>query len=198
MLPKVRAACPAVDTYAAQISLLQERMNDLELKAPTDGVIIRDTPLQRLKGNYVAPGAKLCRVVNTDRLQVRMSLPQQQAAMIVRPACRSKSSSLVRSRHCHSCRSVDRVSSTVNDQIIHPALMSKLGGDVEVSQELDKEGHPKSVGKRSTVVISLPQQTGVFFADGMTGRAEITVARTNVLGYLWRMVLDTTTPDWHL
>ncbi len=196
MLPKVRAARSAVDTYAAQISLLQERINDLELKAPTDGVIIRDTPLQRLKGDYVAPGAMLCRVVNTDRLQVRMSLPQQQAAMIkagmpVKIRLWSDPATAITSR-------VDRVSSTVNDQIIHPALMSKLGGDVEVSGEADKEGQPKSVGKRSTVVISLPQGSQLFIADGMTGRAEITVNHTNVLGRLWRMILDTTTPDWHL
>jgi putative peptide zinc metalloprotease protein len=196
MLPKVAAARTAVEAFAAQIVLLQNRINDLDLKAPTDGVIIRDTPLNRLKGDYVAPGAKLCRVVNTDRLQVRMSLPQQQAALVkagmpVKIRLWSDPDAALQS-------TVDRVSSTVNDQIIHPALASKIGGEVEVAQELDKEGQAKSVGKRSTVVIPLPRNTPVFLADGMTGRAEITITRTTVLGRLWRMILDTTTPDWHL
>jgi putative peptide zinc metalloprotease protein len=196
MLPKIAAARSAVDAFAAQVALLQNRMNDLDLKAPTDGVIFRDTPLKRLKGDYVAPGAALCRVVNTDRLQMRMSLPQQQAAMV-------KAGMAVKIRlwsdpDAAFLSKVDRVSSTVNDQMIHPALASKLGGDVEVAQELDKDGQAKSIGKRSTVVIPLPRNTHVFLADGMTGRAEITITRTTVLGRLWRMILDTTTPDWHL
>jgi hypothetical protein len=44
-----------------------------------------------------------------------------------------------------------------------------------------------------------PGTEGVsMLADGMTGRGEIIVRQTTVLGRVWRAILDSTTPDWHL
>jgi hypothetical protein len=48
------------------------------------------------------------------------------------------------------------------------------------------------------VVIDLPAEGPVFVAEGMTGRGQIELGRTTVAGRLWRMILESTTPDWHL
>jgi len=46
------------------------------------------------------------------------------------------------------------------------------------------------------VIIDLPPTASLY--DGMTGRGEITIQKTTVAGRLWRLLLETTTPDWHL
>jgi hypothetical protein len=94
---------------------------------------------------------------------------------------------------------VTRVSSTLTDDLLHPALGSSNKGDVEVTA--NEKGEAKSTGRRSTVIITLPPPgtEGLsMLADGMTGRGEITVRQTSVLGRVWRAILDSTTPDWHL
>ena len=50
--------------------------------------------------------------------------------------------------------SVTRVSSTVSDQLLHPALASTSKGDVDV--HADANGDVKSTNRRSTVIIQLP------------------------------------------
>ena len=52
------------------------------LRAPVDGVIVRETSLKRVTGNYVPLGLKLCRVIETEKLQAKISLPQQKAALV--------------------------------------------------------------------------------------------------------------------
>lgn len=189
----VAAAQTAVDAYNRQIELLRQRLAELTIRAPIDGVVIRETPLRRIAGNYLPPGTRLCRVIRADKLQARISLPQQQAAMVadgmpVRIRLWTQPANVIQAK-------VTRVSSTVSDQLLHPALASTVKGDVEVTQ--DASGNIKSLSRRTTVVIDLPTNQG-FFADGMTGRAEITVQRTTVIGRVWRAVLDSVHPDWQL
>ncbi len=190
----LQAANETIAAYNAQIALIHQRINDLVLRAPVDGVIIGDTSLRHIVGNYVPAGLKLCRVIRTDQLEARISLPQQQAAMVnvgmpVRIRLWSNPSNEIIS-------TVGRISSTVSDQLLHPSLSSTLKGDVDVKP--DPEGTLKSTTRRSTVVISLPRDSLAFLADGMTGRGEIVVKRTTVIARVWRAVLDSTTPDWHL
>jgi putative peptide zinc metalloprotease protein len=192
----VRAAQEAIAAYEEQIGLIRQRIDDLVLRAPVDGVIIRETSLRRIVGNYVPPSLKLCRVIRTDRLQARISLPQQKAALVrngmpVRIRLWANPDLEIRS-------SVARVSSTVSDQLLHPALGSQTKGEVDVTA--DDAGGVKSTSRRSTVVIDLPRpaDVGEFLADGMTGRGEIEFPRVTVAARLWRLLLDSTTPDWHL
>jgi putative peptide zinc metalloprotease protein len=193
---ELQAALGAQHAYEQQIAIIQKRIADLKITAPIDGVVVRDVSLKRITGNYLAPGMKLCRVVQIDKLQARMSLPQQQAALVRAGMAVKIRLWSAADRPIYS--KVDRVSSTVSDQVLHPALSSALGGDLQVTPEPDQDGVSRTVGKRSTVVINLPPDNETFLADGMTGRAEITVSNTTVIGRLWRMILDTTTPDWHL
>ncbi len=196
--PAVMAAANmAIEAYNKQIELLRQRMTELVLRAPMDGVVMAETPLKRVVGNFIRPGEQLCRVIRTDRLQARISLPQQQAAM-VQPGM-SVRIRLWSSPGAEIVSKVDRVSSTVSDQLIHPALASTIKGEVDV--KADEEGHIRSTSRRSTVIIDLPTglaQGDAFWADGMTGRGEIVVRSTTVAGRIWRAVLDSTTPDWHL
>jgi putative peptide zinc metalloprotease protein len=190
----IDAAQKAIAAYDEQIALIKQRINDLTLRAPVEGVIVQDTSLRRIVGNYVPAGLKICRVIRTDELEARISLPQQQAAMVkpgmpVRIRLWSNPGSAVYAN-------VSRVSSTVSDQLLHPALASTSKGDVDVKAEAN--GDVKSTNRRSTVIIELPPGTTGFLADGMTGRGEIEVRRTTVVGRIWRAVLDSTTPDWHL
>jgi len=190
----VAAAQEAVAAYNKQIALIEQRIADLSLRAPVDGTVVGDQPLKRIAGNYVSPGVKVCRVIRTDRLEARISLPQQQAALVkedmpVKIRLWANAHSPIETR-------VLRVSSTISDQLLHPALASTTKGEVEVAA--DAQGQLRSTSPRSTVVIALPTNAPSFIADGMTGRGEITVQRTTVLGRLWRALLDTTTPDWHL
>ncbi|MGN6370209.1 MAG: PqqD family peptide modification chaperone [Phycisphaerae bacterium] len=189
----IDAAQKAIAAYDEQIGLIKQRINDLTLRAPVDGVIVQDTSLKRIVGNYVPAGLKICRVIRTDELEARISLPQQQAAMVkpgmpVRIRLWSNPAKAIYAN-------VSRVSSTVSDQLLHPALASTSKGDVDV--KAGANGDVKSTNRRSTVVIALPDNAG-FLADGMTGRGEIEVRRTTVVGRIWRAVLDSTTPDWHL
>jgi len=201
------AANEVITKYDDAIALIKQRMDDLVLKAPVDGVIIRDTSLRRIVGNYVPLGLKLCRVIETDKLQARISLPQQKAALV-------KAGMPVRIRlwsdpgdEIHS--TVARVSSTLSDQLLHPALASTSHGDVDVRQSnsagkgggqaaLGAADATRSTSQRSTVIIDLPRGGDQYLADGMTGRGEIEFPRITVIGRVWRMVLDSTTPDWHL
>ena len=189
----IDAANKAIAAYDEQIGLIKQRIRDLTLRAPVDGVIVQDTSLRRIVGNYVPAGLKICRVIRTDELEARISLPQQQAAMVkpgmpVRIRLWSNPSKAVYAN-------VTRVSSTVSDELLHPALASTSKGDVDV--KAGANGDVRSTNRRSMVVIELPQDTG-FLADGMTGRGEIEVRRTTVVGRIWRALLDSTTPDWHL
>ena len=200
-LTVLAASSELIAQYDKEIELTRQRMADLVLKAPVDGVVIRDTSLRRIVGNYVPLGEKLCRVVETRKLEGRISLPQQQAAMV-------QAGMPVRIRlwsspddEIHS--TVGRVSSELSDQLLHPALASTSHGDVDVKQDpaAAANGQLKSSTRRSTVVISLPQggATGdQFLADGMTGRGEIEFPRVTVIQRVWRLILDSTTPDWHL
>ncbi len=190
----LKAANETIAAYNQRIDLIKQRIEDLVLRAPVDGVIIRDTSLRRMVGNYVPPGLKLCRVIRTDQLEARISLPQQQAAMV-------KAGMPVRIRlwsnpDAEITSTVQRVSSTVTDQLLHPALSSTIKGDVDVKP--DQQGGIISTTRRSTVIISLPTNGLGFLADGMTGRGEIEVRHTTVIGRVWRAILDSTTPDWHL
>jgi putative peptide zinc metalloprotease protein len=194
---ELAAANQAVEAYDKQIAFLTQRINDLTLRAPVDGVIVRDTSLRRIVGNYVPSNQKLCRVIRTDKLEAHLSLPQQQAAMVkpgmpVRIRLWSSPGTVINT-------TVERVSSTLTDEIIHPALASSSKGDVEVHS--NAKGELKSAGRRSTVIIPLPSPNddGVaMLCDGMTGRGEIIVRQTSVIGRVWRAILDSTTPDWHL
>ena len=190
----VAAATTAVDAFDKQLAIIRQRMDELVVRSPIDGVLIRDTPLRRLMGNYVQSGARLARVIDTGHLRAEVSLPQQQAALVsagmgVRMRLWADSGTVMESP-------VTRVSSRVSDQLLHPALGSMSKGEVEVSP--DAKGQMKSAGRRSTVVIDLPANAEPFLADGMTGRAEITVSRTTVGGRIWRLLLDSTTADWRL
>ena len=190
----LKAADDTIAAYDEQIALIKQRISDLTLRAPVEGVIVQDTSLRRIVGNYVPAGLKICRVIRTDQLEARISLPQQQAAMVkpgmpVRIRLWSNPYNEISSR-------VERVSSTVTDQLLHPSLASTVKGDVDVKP--DQEGGLRSTTRRSTVVISLPRDSLGFLADGMTGRGEIEVRRTTVISRVWRAILDSTTPDWHL
>jgi putative peptide zinc metalloprotease protein len=194
---ELAAANQAIAAFDKQIAFLTQRINDLTLRAPVDGVIIRDTSLRRIVGNYVPSGQKLCRVIRTDKLEARISLPQQQAAMVkpgmpVRIRLWSSPSEVIQT-------SVDRVSSALTDDVIHPALASVAKGEIEVHS--NERGELKSAGRRSTVIIQLPSPNAegvAMLCDGMTGRGEIIVRQTSVIGRVWRAILDSTTPDWHL
>lgn len=183
-----------MQTYQKQIETLKQEIEELSLRAPIDGVIIREASLHRLRNNFLPASMNLCRVIRTDRLQARISLPQQKAALVqtgmpVRLRLWSNPDLEIRS-------SVGRISSTVSDQLVHPALGSHSKGEVDV--QADDRGQVHSTSRRSTVVIDLPAIEGGFLADGMTGRGEIEFPRISVAGRLWRMLLDSTTPDWHL
>jgi putative peptide zinc metalloprotease protein len=188
------ASKQAMEAYKEQVEMLTKRRDDLILKSPVDGVVIRDTSLKCIVGNYVPPNMKICRVIETDQLEARISLPQQQAAMVkagmpVRIRLWSDPSAVMTA-------TVGRVSSTLSDQLLHPALGSSSKGEVDVKS--DEKGEMKSTSRRSTVIIELPANAPTMLADGMTGRGEIQIRRTTVLGRIWRAVLDSTTPDWHL
>ena len=201
MATQLAASNEAIAAYDKQIGLIRERMADLVLRAPVDGVVVWDTSLRRIVGNYVPPSMKLCRVIRTDRLEARISLPQQQAAMV-------KMGMPVRIRlwsnpNVEIQGSVARVSSLVSDQLLHPALGSTSKGDVDVKGGTGGAAGEdvKSTSRRSTVVIELPEgmtKYGSFLADGMTGRGEIEFSRVTVAARVWRLLLDSTTPDWHL
>ena len=157
LMTQLAASNDAIAAYDKQISLIRERMADLVLKAPVDGVVVWDTSLRRIVGNYVSPSMKLCRVIRTDRLEARISLPQQQAAMV-------KLGMPVRIRlwsnpdvEIHGL--VGRVSSLVSDQLLHPALGSTSKGDVDVKGGTG-ETDVRSTSRRSTVVIELPEGDG--------------------------------------
>lgn len=192
----VAAAQTAVDAYNKRIELLTQRTDDLVIRAPIDGIVVRDASLRRIVGNYVPPGLRLCRIIQTEHLQARISLPQQTAALV-------KPGMTVRMRlwsdpDAQIFAKISRVSANMTDQLDHPALASTVKGDVTVTA--DPKGQIKSLGRRATVIIDLPAQAPQtqFLADGMTGRAEIIVRRTTIFGRVWRMILDSTTPDWHL
>jgi len=91
---------------------------------------------------------------------------------------------------------VTRVGPNLNDKLIHPALASTVKGDLAVADQDPQTGQAKTLGRRSTVIIDLPPTASLY--DGMTGRGEITIQKTTVAGRLWRLLLETTTPDWHL
>ncbi|HVT79990.1 MAG TPA: efflux RND transporter periplasmic adaptor subunit [Phycisphaerae bacterium] len=194
----IAAANEMMVQYDKEIALIRERMGDLVLRAPMDGVIVRETSLKRVTGNYVPLGLKLCRVIETGRLQAKISLPQQKAALVragmpVRIRLWSAPESEI-----HSV--VGRVSSELSDQLLHPALASGNHGDVDVKQGAPTEANPegmKSATRRSTVIIELPSG-GEFLADGMTGRGEIEFPKVTAAERVWRLILDSTTPDWHL
>jgi multidrug resistance efflux pump len=187
----------AIKALDAKIDSLTKAVNDLVLRAPVDGVIIRETSLKRIMGNFVPPGMKLCRVIRTDKLEARISLPQQQAAMVqvgmpVRIRLWSSPGSVIQTR-------VARISSTLSDDLIHPALSSYSHGDVDV--KANDKGEMKSSSRRSTVIIELPPpgpDEPAMLADGMTGRGEIVVKETTVAARVWRAIVDSTTLDWHL
>ncbi|HVX86644.1 MAG TPA: efflux RND transporter periplasmic adaptor subunit [Phycisphaerae bacterium] len=188
------AADDAIAAYDKRIAFIQQEIANLTLRAPVDGVIIRDTSLKSVVGNFVASNVALCRVIRTDKLQARLSLPQQQAA-VVKPGMPVK----IRlwSAPANPIEStVSRVSSEISDQLLHPALSSTVRGDVDV--KADAKGQVRSTNRRSTVFVNLPPDAG-YLADGMTGRAEIVVdRRTNVAERVWRAILDSTTPDLRL
>jgi multidrug resistance efflux pump len=182
-----------IETYQKRIESLNQEIADLQLRAPVDGVIIRDTSLYRLRKNFVPASLKLCRVIRTDRLQARISLPQQKAAMVkagmpVRMRLWADPDKELRS-------TVGRVSSMVSDDLPYLALGSQNKGEVDVKS--DDKGQVRSTSRRSWVVIDHPAGEG-FLADRMTGRGEIEFPRVTVAGRLWRLLLDSTTPDWHL
>jgi len=193
--PAVLAASnEAIIAYDKQISLIKERMSDLVLRAPVDGVVIQEASLKRNVGNYLPSGLKVCRVIQTDHLEARISLPQQEAAL-VREGMAVRIRLWSQPEHVITTH-VLRISSSVNDQLLHPALGSSLKGEVAVTA--DENGRVKSAGRRSTVVMKLSPGDELYLADGMTGRGEIEVQQTTVIGRVWRLVLDSTTPDWHL
>lgn len=191
---EITAATDAINAYQQRIDAIKTRITNLTLRAPVDGVVVRDTSLRSIVGNFVMPGVTVCRVIRTDKLQARISLPQAQAALVkagmpVKVRLWSNPSLPIQSY-------VSRVSSTVSDQLLHPALGSEVKGDVDV--KADEKGQVKSTNRRSTVFVNLPSDTG-FLADGMTGRGEIVVERsTNVAQRVWRAILDSTTPDLRL
>jgi hypothetical protein len=192
----IAAANTAIQVYDDQIRLLMERRDQLTLRAPSDGVIIHDTALKRIVGNYVPSGLLICRVIRTDQLEGRISLQQQQAAMVeegmpVRIRLWSSPGTVIHTK-------VSRVGTTVSDDLLHPALSSNSKGEVDV--KANEKGEMKSAGRRSVVVINLTNLgPGMpMLADGMTGRGEIIVRETTVWGRVWRAILDSTTPDWHL
>ncbi|MCL2646806.1 MAG: HlyD family efflux transporter periplasmic adaptor subunit [Phycisphaerales bacterium] len=196
-LPQLIASRQVMEALKVQIKLLKKQKEDLVIQAPIDGVVIRDTSLKGIVGNFVPAGVVVCRVIRTDLLEACISLPQQQAAMVkegmtVRIRLWSNASAEMRAK-------VVRVSTKVSDQLLHPALASSIKGEVDV--KADENGEMHSTGRRSTVFIELPvggEDGPAMLADGMTGRGEIEVRRTTVIGRIWRAVLDSTTPDWHL
>jgi putative peptide zinc metalloprotease protein len=182
-----------IETYQKRIESLNQEIADLTLRAPVDGVIIRDNSMHRLRNNFVPASLKLCRVIRIDKLQARISLPQQKAALVqagmpVRMRLWADPDKELKS-------TVGRVSSMVSDDLPHLALGSQSKGEVDV--KADDKGQVRSTSRRSWVVIDLPS-SDAFLADGMTGRGEIEFPRVTVAGRLWRMLLDSTTPDWHL
>ncbi len=198
----IAAANEEMEQFDKEMALIKERMGDLVLTSPVDGVIVRETSLKRIAGNYVPLGMKLCRVIETEKLQAKISLPQQKAALVregmpVRIRLWSAPDSEIHS-------TVGRVSSELSDELLHPALASANHGDVDVKQGEPSAADPsgvKSATRRSTVIIELP--TGgadgrQFLADGMTGRGEIEFPKVTAISRVWRLILDSTTPDWHL
>ncbi len=184
-----------LNAYDRQIKLLKQRERDLVIRAPISGVIIRRSSLRHIVGNYVVPSTQLCNVMNPHDMQARVSLPQQLAAM-VHPGMPVTMRLWAQASHALRFH-VNRVSSTLSDQLLHPALASSDKGDLAV--RAGRHGGMRTLDRRSTVIINLGNSTrGEFLADGMTGRAEITVEKTTVIGRVWRLFLDTTTPDLRL
>jgi hypothetical protein len=143
-------------------------------------------------GNYVGGNLKLCRVIQPERLEAAISLPQSEASLVhkgmdVRIRLWSDPGTVLTAK-------VLRVGPTVSDEAVHPALGNDVKGELAVVQG---EHGPKYTGRRSTVYVELPRGV-TFLADGMTGRGEIVVQRTQVYKRVWRMILDSTTPDWRL
>ncbi len=191
---ELQAANTTIRAYSEQVEVFKQRINDLTLRAPVDGVIIRDTSLRRIVGNYVPPGLELCRVIRTNELEARISLPQQEAAKVklgmpVRIRLWSNPDAVIVSK-------IERISSTLSDQLLHPALSSTVKGDIDVKP--DQQGGAVSTMRRTTVIISIPKGGLGFLADGMTGRGEIDLGETRVYQRIWTAILDSTTPDWHL
>ena len=183
---------------------LAGRLAELVLKAPVDGVIIRDTSLRRLTGAFVPLGMKLCRVVETQQLELTSASAAEGGAGAGGDA--GAAAAVVGSGRGDSC--AGQRASELSDQLLHPALASTSHGDVDVKPDDGSStlrspsaapGGVKTATRRSTVIIEMP--TGGderFLADGMTGRGEIEFPRTTVAQRLWRLLLDSTTPDWHL
>ena len=188
-----RGAQDVAAAFSQQLALLEQRAKDLTLRAPFDGVVVREESLRQIVGNYIPPGQKLGKIIQLDRLGAAIVLPQSQASLVkpgmdVRIRLWSSPATVVNAK-------VVRISSTVSDEVMHSQLSATVKGDLAVTQ--NAKGEMRYTGRQSTVFVELPQGV-VFLADGMTGRGEIVVQRTQVYQRVWRMILESTTPDWHL
>lgn len=199
-------ALEAVKAYDKQIALLKQRQEELCLRAPISGVLVPpraeptavaqlapDQSLKQLMGNYVPLSFRLGRVIQPDRLMATLSLPQSQADLV--HAGMDVKVRLWSDPHTLLSAKVVRKAATVSDEIVHRSLGANVKGDIAVTA--DAQGRLKYTGRRITVYVQVPR-AAAFLADGMTGRGEITVQRTQVYQRLWRLILDSTTPDWHL
>src|SRR6185437_7649720 len=118
-------------------------------RAPMDGVVVAEPSLKHIVGNFVPQGATLCRVINDHQLKAKLSLPQQQIALVkakmpVRIRLWANPSKVITA-------AVTGVNPMVDDTMADPRMGSQMGGDVEVTS--GKDGETKAMGRRGTVVI---------------------------------------------
>ena len=63
------------DLHSAEVTLEQQRVNDSQLRAPIDGVIV--TPkIEDRAGTMVHPGEGFCEIIEQDRMAAEMSVPE--------------------------------------------------------------------------------------------------------------------------
>lgn len=158
----------------AQRSKLQKEVGALELKAPTNGVVI--TADMELKlGTYLDHGETLCEVLPNDKLRVLISLDDREAGLV-------QMGQPVELRIYALPRKVFRgkVAKTFvapSSRLPHAALASRYGGDVPTEMDATGKERPAQTLYQAELQID---NTDLLLRPGMGGRARISCGRATV------------------
>lgn len=176
----------------AGLEEIEERMEQLQLRAGTDGLVLTRN-LKDQMGRYLKPGDTYCTIGPEGDYEVLIPLSEREARFVeTGDSARLRLAGLP--EETFHGRITQKPLTTISGEL-PAALTARRGGDV--ASTVDTSGSEKIMEKQWFAVLRLDEESGLL-RPGMTGRVQIDCGTSTIGRLLGQNMLDFINLDYRL
>ena len=184
-----------IERIAEQMQYVEERLEELTVRAPIDGQLSSEMRPQVMLGRSVERGQPLGMVLADGPRQLVIVVPEQDVASVkveqeVRARLWADPSITLRGR-------VEKIGKQPIHDLPHQAVAGLYGGELDVQKRDGYNPTPSDPSVLATVRLDDPERASRLF-DGMTGRGKIVLGRSRLGGQQWDRIMQAVSLDWRL